>query len=90
MSRYDNDESGEYQAISAGRRRKDVFGDWLTWVIRLMIPVICTLAYRQMLAMDDLQLTIAKMSVEQDYQTKQLADHQQQLQGLWQQLRNRP
>lgn len=83
---YDQGDSGEYRMLQR-RPRKDLWGEWLTWVIRLLIPVICGLAYRQMLAMDDLQLTIAKMSVQQDYQTKQLADHQQQLQGLWQQMR---
>jgi hypothetical protein len=98
------EDSGTFPILPASRRRrpsKDQVTDWLTWGVRLTIIGLCTLAYRQEQAIQETlqetqttlqltQITIAKMSVQQDMQTKQLDEHQRQLQGLWEQIRNNP
>lgn len=85
------EDSGTFQTLRQRRGpSKDAVGEWLTWAVRALIPVICWFAWEQNQAMQAMEITIAKMSMQQDYQTQQLTDHARQLQQLWQQYRARP
>lgn len=90
-----------YRPERPPRPRKDQVADWLTWGVRATIIGLCTLAYHEeqliqatlestQSTLQVTQITIAKMSAQQDMQTKQLDEHQRQLQGLWQEVRQLP
>lgn len=90
-SGYDNDdESGEYRTVTPHRPKKDVVGDWLTWAVRAVIPFIGYMVWQQLIAMQAMEVTIAKVSMAQDFETQQLNDHSRQLQRIWRELPNTP
>lgn len=81
------------------RSRKAPVGEFFTWAIRAVIVAICSLAYTEireaeatLKAMEAeigaTQITIAKMSMQQDFQSKQLDEHARQLDGLWKEIRD--
>lgn len=79
------DDSGEYPALHS-RRKKDIFGDWLTWAVRAVIPFIGWMVWQQLIAMQAMEITITKVSMAQDYENQKLIDHDRQLQRIWQEL----
>lgn len=82
------EETDQYPMLRQRRGpSKDQWEIWGTWLIRAFIPAIAILAWKQNQSMQALQITIAKMSMQQDYQTQQLSQHSAQIERLWQELR---
>lgn len=84
------EDSGTFEVLRQRRPSRDQWAVWGTWLIRAFIPAIAILAWQQNQSMQALQITIAKMSMQQDYQTQQLNQHAVQIERIWQELRQRP
>lgn len=97
MSRDTEFDSGEYPMLPhrRGRPSKDQVDSFLSWAVRVVLVGMVTLGYHEAQQLQDAQaqaqttlntvnVTIAKISVVQDQQTKQLDQHTQEIQRLWQ------